>query len=152
MNRESKGENNMKLKLKLGTKINIIVFTIIIVFAAVIGFVVNQEITKGIKQFATEKAKGDIGLAYRYINNKYPGDWEVKGDKLYKGNTVLNDNVEIVDKIGEDTGDTVTIFQGDTRIATNVMVNGERAIGTQASPEVISTVIKQGERFMGKQM
>lgn len=140
----------MKLKLKLGTKINIIVFTIIIVLSGVIGFLVNQEITRGIKQFATEKVKGDIGLAYRYINNKYPGNWEIKDNKLYKGTTVLNDNFEVVDKIGEDTGDTVTIFQGDTRIATNVMMNGERAIGTQASPEVVSTVLDQGENYYGE--
>ncbi|WP_312094649.1 methyl-accepting chemotaxis protein [Niallia sp.] len=140
----------MKLKLKLGTKINIIVFAIIIVLSGVIGFVVNQEITRGIKQFATEKAKGDIGLAYRYINNKYPGDWEIREDKLYKGTTILNDNYEVVDKIGEDTGDTVTIFQGDTRIATNVMMDGERAIGTQASPEVVNTVMDKGENFYGE--
>ncbi len=140
----------MKLKLKLGTKINIIVFTIIITLSVIIGIVVNQEITSGIKQFATEKAKGDIGLAYRYINNKYPGEWEIREDKLYKGTTVLNDNYEVVDKIGEDTGDTVTIFQGDTRIATNVMMDGERAIGTQASPEVVSTVINQGESYYGE--
>jgi len=150
-NRESKGEvKGMKLKLKLGTKINIIVFAIIIVLSGVIGFVVNQEITRGIKQFATEKAKGDIGLAYRYINNKYPGDWEIREDKLYKGTTILNDNYEVVDKIGEDTGDTVTIFQGDTRIATNVMMDGERAIGTQASPEVVNTVMDKGENFYGE--
>lgn len=140
----------MKLTLKLGTKINIIVFAIIIVLSVVIGFVVNQEITSGIKQFATEKAKGDMGLAYRYINNKYPGEWEIREDKLYKGTTVLNDNYEVVDKIGEDTGDTVTIFQGDTRIATNVMMDGERAIGTQASPDVVSTVLNQGESFYGE--
>lgn len=140
----------MKLKLKLGTKINIIVLTIVIVLSAVSGFVVNQEITKGIKEFATEKAKGDLGLAYRYINNKYPGDWEVKGDKLYKGTTVLNDNYDVVDKIGEDTGDTVTIFLGDTRITTNVMMDGERAIGTQASQEVVNTVLKKGENFYGE--
>nr|WP_031535170.1 MULTISPECIES: methyl-accepting chemotaxis protein [unclassified Bacillus (in: firmicutes)] len=140
----------MKLKLKLGTKINIIVFAIILVLSGVIGFVVNQEITRGIKQFATEKAKGDIGLAYRYLNNKFPGDWEIKEDKLYKGDTVLNENYEVVDNIGEDTGDTVTIFQRDTRIATNVMMDGERAIGTQASPEVVSTVLNKGESFYGE--
>jgi len=141
---------NMKLKLKLGTKINIIVFAITLVLSGVIGFVVNQEITRGIKQFATEKAKGDIGLAYRYLNNKFPGDWEIKEDKLYKGDTVLNENYEVVDNIGEDTGDTVTIFQRDTRIATNVMMDGERAIGTQASPEVVSTVLNKGESFYGE--
>ena len=141
---------NIKLKLKLGTKINIIVIAIIVVLSSMIGFVVNQEVTRGIKEFATEKAKGDLGLAYRYINNEYPGDWEVKDNQLYKGKTLINDNYEIVDLIGEDTGYTVTIFLEDTRISTNVMIDGERAIGTQASAEVVNTVLKNGENFYGE--
>ncbi|MBD8070085.1 methyl-accepting chemotaxis protein [Bacillus sp. PS06] len=138
------------MKLKLGTKINLIVLSIIIVLSTVIGFVVIQEVTKGINEFAVQKAKGDLGLAYRYVNNKYPGDWEVKENKLYKGTSLINENYEIVDKIGEDTGDTVTIFLGDTRVTTNVMRDGERAIGTQASPEVVDAVIKNGENYYGE--
>ncbi|MFP3472624.1 methyl-accepting chemotaxis protein, partial [Micrococcus sp. SIMBA_144] len=61
----------MKLKLKLGTKINLIVLSVILLFSAVIGIVVNNEITKGVKEFAIEKAKGDLSLAYRYLDNKY---------------------------------------------------------------------------------
>nr|WP_232337014.1 methyl-accepting chemotaxis protein [Lysinibacillus timonensis] len=140
----------MNPKLKLGTKINIIIIAVIAVLSFVIGFVVKQEITDGIEEFATEKAKGDIKLAYRYIDNKYPGDWEVIDNQLYKGTTLINDNYEIVDKIGEDTGDTVTIFLGDTRIATNVMTNGERAVGTQASAEVVNAVLKNGENYYGE--
>nr|WP_046176505.1 methyl-accepting chemotaxis protein [Domibacillus indicus] len=140
----------MNFKFKLGTKINLIVISIIAILSIGIGFVVNQEIARGIKEFATEKAKGDLGLAYRYIDNKYPGDWEVKENKLYKGNTLLNDNYDIVDEIGEETKDTVTIFLGDTRVTTNVMIDEERAIGTQASPEVVNTVIKNGEHYYGE--
>lgn len=143
-------EKFIKLNLKLGTKINLIVVSIMVVFSIVIGLVVTQEITKGVKDIATEKAKGDLELAYRYINNKYPGAWEVKDKKLYKGKTIINDNEEIVDNIGKDTGDTVTIFLGDTRITTNVMIDGERAIGTQASPEVVNKVLKNGENFYGE--
>ncbi|MFV2049815.1 methyl-accepting chemotaxis protein [Metabacillus litoralis] len=140
----------MKLQLKLATKINLIVLGIILILSTVIGVVVNREITEGVKEFAVEKAKGDLSLAYRYVDNKYPGDWEIKNNQLVKGTTVMNDNFEVVDKIGEDTGDTVTIFQGDTRIATNVMLEGERAIGTQASSEVIEAVIKNGKSFYGE--
>lgn len=140
----------MKLKLKLGTKINLIVLSVILLFSAVIGIVVNSEITKGVKEFAIEKAKGDLSLAYRYLDNKYTGEWELKNNQLYKGTTLMNENFEIVDKIGQDTGDTVTIFQGDTRIATNVMKDGNRAIGTRASQEVLDTVIKNDENFYGE--
>ncbi|MFD1171190.1 methyl-accepting chemotaxis protein [Oceanobacillus picturae] len=140
----------MKLKLKLGTKINLIVLSVILLFSAVIGIVVNNEITKGVKEFAIEKAKGDLSLAYRYLDNKYTGEWEIKNNQLYKGTTLMNENFEIVDKIGQDTGDTVTIFQGETRIATNVMKDGNRAIGTRASQEVLDTVIKDDENFYGE--
>ncbi|WP_026692779.1 methyl-accepting chemotaxis protein [Peribacillus kribbensis] len=138
------------MKIKLGTKINLIVIAIIVLLSAAIGFVINQEITKGIKEFATEKAKGDLRLAYRYVDNKYSGDWEVRDNKLFKGTTIINDNEQVVDKIGKDTGDTVTIFLGDTRIATNVMVNGKRAIGTQASAEVVNKVLKNGAYYYGE--
>ncbi|WP_306807547.1 methyl-accepting chemotaxis protein [Cytobacillus gottheilii] len=139
-----------KINLKLAAKVNIIVISIIVVLSAVIGFVANHEVTEGIKEFATEKAKGDLGLAYRYIDNKYPGDWEVRGNELYKGSVKINDNFEIVDKIGEDTGDTVTIFLKDTRITTNVLIDGDRAIGTKASPEVVDTVIIDRENYYGE--
>ncbi|XNN69704.1 cache domain-containing protein [Bacillus pumilus] len=42
----------------------------------------------------------------------------------------------MVDHLAEYTDDTITIFQGNTRVATNVMLNGKRAVGTQVSPEV----------------
>ncbi|WP_246942695.1 methyl-accepting chemotaxis protein [Bacillus pinisoli] len=138
------------MKLKLGTKINLIVLSIILALSAVIGVIVTREITNGVKEFAIEKAKGDLSLAYSYIDNKYAGDWQIVNDKLYKGLTVMNENYGIVDKIGEDTGDTVTIFQGDTRIATNVMKEGQRAVGTQISAEVADVVLKKGENFYGE--
>jgi two-component system NtrC family sensor kinase len=75
----------------------------------------------------------------------------VKGT-LYAG-VLLNRNHGLVDKIrsvvfedqkyqGKDLG-TVTIFQWDTRIATNVtLANGNRAIGTRVSEEVYNKVLE----------
>ena len=40
----------------------------------------------------------------------------------------INDNHGVVDAIGASTGDTVTIFQENIRVATNVMQNGKRAV------------------------
>jgi methyl-accepting chemotaxis protein len=138
-----------KLKFKLGTKINLIVISIVLLLSVIIGGVVVSEVTKGIEAFAIEKAKGDLSLSDRYIRNKFPGDWEIKNGNLYRGETKFNENFELVDTIGEDTGDTVTIFQGDTRIATNVLVNGNRNIGTKVSPEVAEVVLKQGKNYYG---
>lgn len=71
------------------------------------------------------------------------------------GGKLINQNYEIVDKIkdivykgekykGKDMG-TVTIFQGDLRISTNVRrTDGARAIGTRVSQEVYDQVIGKG--------
>lgn len=137
-------------KLKLGSKINLLVLCVILYLSASMGYLAHKEITTGIEEFAIEKAKGDLQFSYRYIDVKYPGEWEVKGDKLYKGSTLINDNEEIVDDIGGDLGDTVTIFLNDTRVATNVMVGDKRAVGTKVSDEVANTVLKKGENYYGE--
>jgi len=71
------------------------------------------------------------------------------------GGKLINQNYEIVDKVkdivykgekykGKDMG-TVTIFQGDLRISTNVRrTDGARAIGTRVSQEVYDQVIGKG--------
>ena len=71
---------------------------------------------------------------------------------LYAG-LLLNRNHDLVDKIrsvvfenrkyqGQDLG-TVTVFQWDSRIATNVtLANGNRAIGTRVSEEVYDKVLE----------
>ncbi len=77
------------------------------------------------------------------------------------GGKLLNRNHRIVDKVkdivyrgerynGKDIG-TATIFQGDLRIATNVMrSDGDRAIGTRVSWEVYDQVINKGIPWIGR--
>lgn len=142
--------NTKKWKLKLGTKINLIILGIILFLSVTTGAVVIHQIEAGIKEVAVEKAKGDLELSFRYVSTKYAGDWAIKDGKLYKGTTVINDNFEIVDGIGNITGDTVTIFQGDTRVATNVMRDGQRAVGTKVSEAVADIVLKKGEPYYGE--
>lgn len=143
-------KKKLKLKLKLATKIKLMILGIIIFLASILGVVATQEATAGIKGFAVQKAKSDLNIAYRYLDNKYIGDWEIKNGKLYKGTTPFNGNHEIVDTIGADTGDTVTIFQKNIRISTNVMDNGKRLIGTSVSPVVEEVVLKKGKNYYGE--
>jgi two-component system NtrC family sensor kinase len=74
------------------------------------------------------------------------------------GGILLNRNFEIVDRVkelvykeekyrGRDVG-TVTIFQNDLRISTNVKnEKGERAIGTRVSKEVDDAVLVEGKAW-----
>lgn len=77
------------------------------------------------------------------------------------GGVLLNGNNELVDRIkkivfeavsyrGQDVG-TATLFQGDLRIATNVLLTPERrAIGTRLSEEVYRKVIVNREKWVGR--
>nr|WP_279600148.1 methyl-accepting chemotaxis protein [Bacillus sp. B19-2] len=136
--------------MKLGTKINLLVLAVILIFSSALGIFIIKQLSKELEQMATEKAKSDLKLSYRYLNESLEGDWEVKEDRLYKGSTLINGNEELVDQIGNDTKDTVTIFQYDTRVSTNVTVDGKRAVGTKVSSEVANAVLKEGKNFYGK--
>jgi two-component system NtrC family sensor kinase len=65
---------------------------------------------------------------------------------------LFNNDFTLVDRIKDVAGiDTVTIFFGDLRIATNVMTeNNERAVGTRLSMPVRSAVLEQGRSYLGR--
>ncbi|MFH1502712.1 MAG: cache domain-containing protein [Candidatus Eisenbacteria bacterium] len=76
------------------------------------------------------------------------------------GGVLLNGREDIVDRVketayagetwrGKDMG-TVTIFQDDVRIATNVLADGRRALGTRVSAEVYDRVVGTGERWIAR--
>jgi len=101
-------------------------------------------------QAAVEKARGDLLLGEAFLETRYPGDWAIIDGALFKGETLMNGNHYIVDEIGRLTGDTCTIFQGDIRIATNVIRNERRAVGTKVSDEVGRVVLEEGGEFFGE--
>jgi two-component system NtrC family sensor kinase len=79
-----------------------------------------------------------------------------KVKQVIYGGRVINKDFSLVDRIrnmvyGNEVYDkkpigTVTIFQDDTRVSTNVLSeNGERAIGTRVSSEVYERVVEKGQ-------
>lgn len=82
-------------------------------------------------------------------------------DKILVGGKFLNRNYKFVDSIvdtvyekrlyrGKPVG-TITIFQDDVRVATNVLDgSGQRAIGTRVSDEVYRTVMVEGKKWIDK--
>ena len=97
------------------------------------------------------KAKTDLEKCNEITNRIYQGDWAIKDGILYKGDRQISGQTELVDCLANITGGTVTIFLGDTRVATTVrMENGERAIGTKVSDIVGQTVLKNGQMYLGE--
>ncbi|WP_338021920.1 methyl-accepting chemotaxis protein [Amphibacillus cookii] len=137
-------------KLNLGVKLNGLVICLVMVVSVSLASVAYYQISEGIKESAVAKAVSDLELGYQYIEERYQGEWHIDDGILYKGETEISGHFELVDQIGEMTDGTVTIFLGDTRVATNVEIDGERAVGTKASPQVIETVLEREERYIGE--
>lgn len=137
---------------KTSVKVRLILaFTLILaVVTGVMGIYATWVMQDQITFTAQEKLKSDLALGEHIIDLVFPGDWEIKGGLLYKGGKLMEENYQVVDEIGKLTGDTVTIFKGDTRVSTNVMKDGERQVGTQVSGVVKDAVLKSGETYIGR--
>lgn len=137
---------------KMSVQVRLLVaFTLILAgVTGIMGIYATYVMQDKISMTAQEKLKSDLAMGELMLNTSHPGKWELRDGKLYKGNELMEGNYATVDTIGKTTGDNVTIFRGDTRVATNVMKNGQRAVGTQVSPEVKAVVIDQGQPYRGR--
>jgi len=127
---------------------------LLLLFAAVFVFMIlftMMTVREKIIVTAHEKLRSDMALSYAMLNDKYPGDWSLKDGKLFKGSVQMNENYSAIDSIAEMSKDSVTIFQGDTRIATTVKnASGERAVGTKAAANIAEAVIHKGQPYIGR--
>lgn len=137
-------------KVKLKGRLLFLIGTIIFVIMG-INLVLNSYSLDKLIGISTEnKLNSDSKMGLAYLDVLYPGEWSVKEGNLYKGTHLINNDAVVVDKIGDNSDSLITIFLGDTRITTTVKKeDGTRAIGTQASPEVVEKVLKQGQTFIG---
>lgn len=135
---------NVRLRL-------VLVFTLILAaVTGVMGIYATSVMSEKIIISAQEKLKSDLAMGRQMLDKNFPGDWKLVNGALYKGTTLMENNNDLVDLIGKLTGDTVTIFKGDTRVSTNVKKDDKRQIGTQASAEVLQTVINDSKTYIGR--
>lgn len=83
------------------------------------------------------------------LDRQYAGDWRVEGEKLYKGDKIINEDYQMLDSIKNITKADVTIFLNDTRINTTVVKDGQRQVGTKAAQNVVDKVLKEGTNYNG---
>ncbi|WP_347488906.1 cache domain-containing protein [Desulfoscipio sp. XC116] len=135
----------------LKQQITILVVSTILIMAACFMAATVVQIKETAVLAATTKAKSDLATGQAILNVKYPGSWRIEDGVLYKGDMKMNNNVGPVDYISTLTGDTCTIFLGNTRVTTTIRKeNGERAIGTHPSDKVAQKVLTNGEEYFGE--
>lgn len=145
-------ENYELLARKINVRIRLVVtFTLVLMaVTGLMGIYATSVMSDKILDASHEKLKSDLALSREIINMQYPGSWHVTDGELYKGKTLIEGNYELIDIIGNKTGNNVTIFRGDTRVATNVMKDNQRQVGTQVEAEVARKVLEEGLPFIGR--
>ena len=123
--------------------------TMLLLSGAVL-FVIAQVLKMDLARQAIDMQRLSMEIAWSAVHEQGK-TFAVKDGKLTLDGTVLNENYGIVDRVKRVTGGTATIFQGDTRIATNVLKDdGSRAIGTKlAKGPAYDSVIGQGIPYRG---
>ena len=140
-----------KIKVKLRGKILGIFISILILLSTLVLVTVYTEMKSLAFKDIEIQLNSSSNIGYSLLSQKYPGDWKVEGEKLYKGDKVINDDTDFVDTVKKDTGSLSTIFLGDTRISTNVVdQEGKRAVGTKVSAKVATIVLNSGQEYVGE--
>lgn len=141
---------NKKLKLNLRNKILLINISLLLFLSIAMLILVYNETTKTVNESVYSQLNSNINLGYSMLDKKYPGQWSIEGDKLFKGSILISGDTEFVDEFKSATNSPATIFMKDTRVSTNVLKEGKRAVGTKISSEVADVVINQGKDFIGE--
>ncbi len=62
----------------------------------------------------------------------------------------MADKTEVLDRLKEITSLEFTIFNGDVREFTTIIIDGERAVGTTLDPKIADIVLNKGESYQGE--
>ena len=136
----------MGLKTKLVLTVNIIV----IVAATIMGVIGYLRAEESFTRAMQMKVVADVHSLAEILNYRFDGDWNLRDGLLYKGDQKIDGNNDIVDDLAKVFNGQVTIFNGDTRVATTVRDGqGNRQVDTKASAFVIHNVIENGRDFSG---
>ena len=121
---------------------------------ALIMMVANHLTLRQIREEAVRQAnrqQESSMLAFWELLNRMGQSFRIEDGKLLIGDYFVNGNNELPDRIFSITGSRATVFQGDTRVATNVLLpDGSRAIGTKLTGAAYQAIFREGIRYRGE--
>lgn len=131
------------------TELLLICIVPLMVLVGVIIMVASSSMKEGMQQQAIQSLQASataVKASYTSLND---GDFYVdnKGNFM-KGIYNITENMSTIDQFTDGLTTDVTLFFGDTRMATSLLdTSGNRIIGTQAGEQVIKTVLNGGQVF-----
>ena len=103
----------------------------------------------GIQQYEVRITTAGVTAVKAAYVNLNDGDFYVdENGSFMKGDYNITENMTTIDEYTDGLDTDVTLFFGDTRMATSLFdTSGNRIIGTQAGAQVIETVLNKGQVF-----
>ncbi len=137
--------------LSLANKTALMVVASVGAVALALMIVAGWMMARDARLMAAERQDANMRVAWDVLGD-YGSGFSARDGRLYVGSTPLNGLVEPVDRIKTLVGGTATVFQGDTRITTNVKKDdGSRAVGTKLKPgPVYDAVLRDGRAYRGR--
>ena len=137
--------------ISLAAKVGIMVVVASVLLAGSIATAVIWVTDSTARDSAEERQDANMRVAWSSLH-RYGEGFHIANGTLYAGTQPLNGFTAPVDEIKQLVGGTATIFMGDERITTNVMLpDGRRAIGTKlARGPVHDALLTRGEPFRGE--
>ena len=105
----------MKIKWKIVT---VSVGICLLLTLSIVSFT-HKEINILITEESNEELKNYSSMGLQLFDKTYAGEWKIKDGKLYKGETLINENYEVIDDFTNGTKVLATIFQNDTSITSD---------------------------------
>jgi methyl-accepting chemotaxis protein len=136
--------------MKFKTKLVLINVFILVATIAVITGTCLHEFRAALLEQATASQETRIKTFWELLGAKGK-EFRTSDGKLLVGETVLNGNFSLPDRLKALCGGTATIFMGDMRVSTNVTKpDGTRAVGTRLSGPAYDAVIGKGQPYRGE--
>ncbi len=139
MSKEKKG--SISVSIITMSVLPLLLFGLVVTLFSVGRFtsIINLEVENEMESVAEA-----IQVMYDYA---YPGNYELEGSKvlaLYKGESEITGDFEIIDTMKERTGMEISVFYEDIRMLTTICgANGERLVGTGANATVLRDVVDE---------
>ncbi|MBR5596930.1 MAG: methyl-accepting chemotaxis protein [Lachnospiraceae bacterium] len=144
----------MKKKKGLGvrsfrTELLLICIVPLVALVIIIISVAASSMKEGMQQQAIQSLQASATAVKASYSSMNDGDFYVDNNgNFMKGDYNITKNMEDIDEYSRGLATDVTIFFGDTRMATSLLdTSGNRIIGTQANEQVAQTVLHKGEIF-----
>lgn len=141
--KKRKGKKNGSSRLRI--KIMLVALFPMILMAVIVGITAARNMREGMQQemmYALETEAQSLEQLYNAVNDDA---YSVSGDKLMKGSFNVTDETDFLDSLVEGTEMQVTLFYGDTRMATTLKdQSGKRLIGTKADESIAKAVTQDG--------